>query len=132
MRKQALAALLLLAATGFQVGAQPAPDDGPPPAPENRPPETKADRQRNSAAKLAGLLSFVQNACPELKPDYERFKTVVGRLGVALDDLSQGDLLLRSRAYTEIYTKDTAASCTRAAENFGETGTTIPGLIVKR
>ncbi|NEU12685.1 hypothetical protein G3T14_11110 [Methylobacterium sp. BTF04] len=133
MPKQALAAMLLLAAMTLPVGAQSGPDGGPPPpAPENPPPETKADRQKNSAAKLAGLLFFVQNACPEVKPDYERFKTVVAGLGVALDDLSKGDLLLRSRAYTEIYTKDTPASCARAVANFGETGTTIPGLVVKR
>lgn len=136
MPKLALMTLLLLAAMTAPGSAQPAPQTAPneamPPAPENPPPETKADRQRNSAAKLAGLLGFVKDGCPDLKPDYERFKTVVARLGVPLDDLQQGDLLLRTRAYTEIYAKDAAESCTRAVANFGEAGTTIPGLVVKR
>lgn len=126
-----LTAGLLVAALTAPALAQTAP----PPeaaAPEPRPPETKAERQRNSAAKLAGLLYFVQNACPDLKPDYTRFKDVVAGLGVTLEDLSAGDLLLRSRTYTEVYTKDTPGSCARADANFGAAGTTIPNLVLKR
>lgn len=133
MSKPALAAMLLLTTLAAAPAcAQPAPGDGPPPAPENPPPETKADRQRNSAAKLAGLLGFVNTSCPEIQSDKERFKTVVERLGVPFDDLAHGDLQLRARAYMEIYAKDVADSCARAVANFGETGTTIPGLVVKR
>ncbi len=132
MPKQALATMLLLALLGAPALAQPAPGDGPPPAPENRPPETPAERQRNNAAKLAGLLGFVNQSCPDIQSDKERFKTVVAGLGVPYDDLAHGDLQLRARAYMEIYAKDTAASCARAVTNFGETGTTIPGLIIKR
>lgn len=114
--------------------AQTAPEVSPPAAagPESPAPDPKVERQRNTAAKLAGLLLFVQNACPDLQPDYNRFKEVVAGLGVPLDDLSTGDLLLRSRAYTETYTKDTPANCSRADANFGPAGTTIPGLVVKR
>jgi len=130
----ALSACLLAAMVTTPTFAQTAPDAPPPDAatPENKPPETKAERQRNSAAKLSGLLYFVQNACPDLQPDYARFKNVVANLGVTLEDLSAGDLLLRSRTYTEVYTKDTVANCARADTNFGPNGTTIPGLVVKR
>jgi len=114
--------------------AQTAPE-APSPAvasPDSPTPDAKAERQRNTAAKLAGLTYFVQNACPDLQPDYSRFKEVVAGLGVKLDDLSKGDLLLRSRTYTETYTKDTVANCSRAETNFGPSGTIIPGLVVKR
>jgi hypothetical protein len=113
---------------------QAAPSVSPPSAaaPESATPDTKVERQRNTAAKLAGLLYFVQNACPDLQPDYNHFKDVVAGLGVTLSDLSAGDLLLRSRTYTETYTKDTPANCSRAEANFGLAGTTIPGLVVKR
>lgn len=114
--------------------AQTAPVLVPPAAatPESPAPDAKVERQRNTAAKLAGLLYFVQNACPDLQPEYNRFKEVVAGLGVTLADLSTGDLLLRSRTYTETYTKDTPANCSRADANFGPAGTTIPGLVVKR
>jgi len=114
--------------------AQTTPEVSPPAAaaPEGPAPDAKVERQRNSAAKLAGLLYFVQNACPDLQPDYNRFKEVVAGLGVPLNDLSAGDLLLRSRTYTETYTKDTPANCSKADANFGPAGTTIPGLVVKR
>ncbi|TXM72096.1 hypothetical protein FV218_14010 [Methylobacterium sp. WL69] len=128
--RRLLTAGLLVAALTAPALAQTAPPDAA--APEPRPPETKAERQRNSAAKLAGLLYFVQNACPDLKPDYARFKDVVASLGVTMEDLSAGDLLLRSRAYTEVYTKDTPGSCARADTNFGAAGSTIPNLVVKR
>nr|USU32826.1 hypothetical protein NG677_03775 [Methylobacterium sp. OTU13CASTA1] len=132
--KSVLTACVFAALATAPALAQTTPDAPPPDAaaPENRPPETKAERQRNSAAKLSGLLYFVQNACPDLQPDYARFKTVISSLGVTLEDLSAGDLLLRSRTYTEVYTKDTPANCTRAEANFGPAGTTIPGLVVKR
>lgn len=132
MPRQALATMLFLALLTAPAVAQPAPDDGPPPAPENRPPETPAERQRNNAAKLAGLLGFVNQSCPDIQSDKERFKSVVSGLGVPYDDLEHGDLQLRARAYMEIYAKDTPASCARAVANFGEKGTTIPGLIIKR
>ncbi|MCJ2083284.1 hypothetical protein [Methylobacterium sp. J-090] len=130
MRRFLTAGLLVAALTAPALAQNAPPPDAA--APETRPPETKAERQRNSAAKLAGLLYFVQNACPDLKPDYTRFKDVVAGLGVTLEDLSAGDLLLRSRTYTEVYTKDTSASCARADANFGPAGTTIPNLVVKR
>ncbi|GJD29957.1 hypothetical protein PMNALOAF_1199 [Methylobacterium adhaesivum] len=128
------AACLIATLAATSALAQTTPQGSPPgaTAPGSPEPETKAERQRNSAAKLAGLLYFVQNACPDLQPDYTRFKDVVAGLGVSLDDLSAGDLLLRSRTYTEVYTKDTPANCARADTNFGPTGTTIPGLVVKR
>lgn len=128
---------LLAAATlaGLMLGPALAQDtpppmpDGPPPGPAA--PESPAERKKNSAAKLAGLVAFVRIHCPELRPDEARFADVVRGLGVPAEDLEAGDLQLRARAYTEIYAKDIPSSCARAAENFGETGRTIPRLFAK-
>jgi hypothetical protein len=57
---------------------------------------------------------------------------VVTGLGVPFDDLEAGDLHLRALAYADVYARDIPANCTRAAENFGETGRTIPRLFAKR
>ena len=128
--KSVLTACLLMTATLAFATAQGLPPEAA--TPEVRPPETKAERQRNSAAKLAGLLDFVKSACPDLTPDETRFKDVVASLGVTREDLSAGDLFLRARTYAEVYSKDTPANCSRAESNFGPTGTTIPGLVGKR
>lgn len=127
--KQAPAALLvlanlLLANLVLPLAAQPAPDAPPPP-------DTREERQRNSAAKLAGLLRFVAASCPELKPNTPMFRTVVTRLGVDPDDLAGGELVLRVKAYAEIYERDVPGNCAKATANFGEAGTTMPGLIGK-
>ena len=119
---------------GFLLGpacAQDTPPEGPPPGGPTGP-ETKAERQKNNAAKLAGLLAFVKTHCADLRPNDDRFRGVVTGLGVSYDDLQSGDLDLRTRAYAEIYAKDIAANCTRAAENFGPGGRTIPDLVAKR
>ncbi|MGU3361917.1 hypothetical protein ACLBWX_16425 [Methylobacterium sp. M6A4_1b] len=129
---RSLSALLLGGLLAHSARAQ---EEQPPEKPPGPPPsaaEARAERQKNSAAKLAGLLAFVETSCPDLKPNTERLNAVVSGLGVAPDDLAQGDLKLRSQAYTEIYGKDVPANCARAAENFGEAGRTIPGLIAKR
>ena len=97
-----------------------------------RPPDSRAERQKNNAAKLAGLVGFVRSSCPEAQADDERLKTIVLRLGIDPADLEQGDLALRVRAYADIYAKDVPANCGRAVENFGETGNTIPGLIRRK
>lgn len=96
------------------------------------PPEARAERQKNNAAKLAGLAGFVDLSCPEMKPDRERLKAVVTRLGIDPADLDEGDLLMRTKTYIEIYQKDVPTNCARAAENFGEAGKTLPGLIGRR
>lgn len=100
----------------------------PAPSPE----ESKLERQKNNAAKLAGLAGFVDQSCPDAKADRDRLRSVVTRLGIDPAELDEGDLLMRTKTYVEIYQKDVAANCARAVQNFGETGTTIPGLIGKR
>ena len=122
--KPSLIAALLAGFLATPVGAEPEIDV--------RPPDSKAERQKNNAAKLAGLVSFVRSSCPEVQVDDARLKTVVLRLGIDPADLEQGDLALRAKAYAEIYAKDIPANCARALENFGETGTAIPGLIGKK
>ena len=114
-------------------GAPAAAEPGaPPPAGEAPKPETLQQRQERSATKLAGLVIFVTNSCPEAQPDYDRFKTVITAMGVKVDDLSQGLLAVRSAEYTQAYQKEPVESCRRAFENFGEGGRVIPGLIARR
>lgn len=127
--------LTALVVVGALTGHASAQDASPPERPPGPPPtaaEAKAEQQKNSAAKLAGLLAFVVASCPDVRPNTERFKAVVSGLGVAYDDLASGELRIRAQAYTEVYSKDIAANCTRATENFGPNGRTIPDLIVKR
>ena len=123
--KQILIASLLMGSLTLPLAAQPAPDAPPPP-------DTKEERQKNTAAKLAGLLQFVSASCPESKPNYETFKTVVRGLGIEPDALAGGELILRVKAYADVYGKDVPANCAKAVANFGETGTIIPGLVVKK
>lgn len=105
------------------------PSAAPAPEPSSDP---KLERQRNSAAKLAGMVRFVDASCPEAKPDYDKFKGVIAAMGVDIKDLENGELMMRSLRYTEAYGKETADSCKRALEHFGEAGTTIPNLIVRK
>jgi hypothetical protein len=134
--------LLAAALTTFLVhpsAAQPAPagpaQEGSAPegsAPKGPAPDPKTERQRNGAAKLAGLVAFVDASCPEAKGDPERLRIAVTRLGVDPRELTEGELSLRAKVYTEIYQKDVPANCKRAIETFGEAGTTIPGLVVRK
>lgn len=141
MRHRAVAAALLFAlplAAGAQEAQtqapqrpqQEAPEEAPAAAPEARAPEP--DRQHANAAKLAGLMRFVGESCQDVRPDYERFKAVVAAMGVEIDAISKGDLLMRSMSYTEAYRKNVDESCRRAVELFGEKGTSIPGLVLRK
>ena len=120
----AQAALFVMSALAAPAMAQPTPE----PTPE----EAKIERQKNNAAKLAGLAGFVDQSCPDSKADRDRLRSVVTRLGIDPAALDEGDLLMRTKTYVEIYQKDVAANCARAVQSFGESGTTIPGLIGKR
>lgn len=95
-------------------------------------PQTAQDRKEANAAKLAGLVRFVGESCKEARPDYERFKSVVAAMGVDLDAISKGELLMRSMGYTEAYRKNVDESCRKAQEMFGEKGTAIPGLVLRK
>ncbi|MEH3117356.1 MAG: hypothetical protein PGN25_07045 [Methylorubrum populi] len=132
------AALLALSPLAVQAeetpagAAKPATEAAPPaPAPGSAEavPRTPQDQQ---AAKLAGLVRFVGESCKEARPDYERFKAVVAAMGVDLDAISKGELLMRSMSYTEAYRKDVEGSCRKAVELFGEKGTAIPGLVLRK
>ncbi|KAB1074455.1 hypothetical protein [Methylobacterium planeticum] len=87
---------------------------------------------RNGAAKLAGLVGFVNTSCPDLRSNQNLFKTAIERMGVNLDELERGELLLRARSYLEAYRKDVPASCTRAAELFGPNGTILPNIVLPK
>jgi len=130
MRHRAFAAALLLALP-LAAGAQEAPKEAPAGAPMEAPPP-EPNRQQANAAKLAGLMRFVGESCKEVEPDYERFKAVVAKMGVDIDSIAKGDLLMRSMSYTEAYRKNVDESCRKAAELFGEKGTSIPGLVVRK
>lgn len=141
--KHALTAACLAAAfVATQIGPLAAetpstPEPAPAAPPQAVPaPETKGDprveRQRNGAAKVAGMIRFVAVGCPDAQPDYDRFKKVIAAMGVDIKDLEQGPLMVESLGYSEAYKKDTAGSCKRAFEHFGEGGTTIPGLVTRK
>lgn len=126
MRHRALAAAFLLALP-WAAGAQDGPKEVPPEALRPEP-----DRKHANAAKLAGLVRFVDESCQDVRPDQERFKAVIAAMGVDLDAISKGELLMRSMGYTEAYRKDVAESCRKAEELFGEKGRSIPGLVLRK
>ncbi|UYW26742.1 hypothetical protein OKC48_26510 [Methylorubrum extorquens] len=147
MKHLAIAAAILFAwplAAGAEVPAPAAPDiaktspeaapEAANPAPDATPkaPQTAQERQEANAAKLAGLVRFVGESCEEAQPDYERFKAVVSAMGVDLDAISKGELLMRSMGYTEAYRKNVDESCRKAQEMFGEKGKAIPGLVLRK
>jgi len=138
MRHRAAAAAFLLALP-LAAGAQEVPKDATQVAPKETPAEAPRDaaqpepnRQQANAAKLAGLIRFVGESCQDVRPDYERFKSVVAAMGVDLDAISKGELLMRSMSYTEAYRKNVEESCRKATELFGEKGTSIPGLVLRK
>lgn len=90
------------------------------------------EAQRNNAAKIAGLVGFVNVSCPDLRSDQERFKAVLAGFGVTSEELDQGELMVRARSYVEAYRKDVPASCKRAVELFGRNGSVVPDLILPR
>ncbi|MEE7456738.1 hypothetical protein MPAR168_00985 [Methylorubrum populi] len=134
MKSFAIAAAILFAVpvaaaaetTPAPQAAQPAPESA------EKAPATPQERQQASAAKLAGLVRFVGESCKEAQPDYERFKAVVSAMGVDLDAISKGELLMRSMSYTEAYRKNVEESCRKAVELFGEKGSVIPGLVLRK
>ena len=131
--KHALIAAGLLAGLITPLAAETAAPEAAPgatPAPEARP--DPAERQRNSAAKLAGMIRFVAVDCPDAEPDYERFKAIISRMGVDIKDLENGPLMVQSLGYSQAYHKDQAAGCQKAFELFGEGGKMIPGLIARK
>ena len=133
MKNFAIAAAILFAVpVAAAAETAPAPQAAQP-APESaeKAPATPQERQQASAAKLAGLVRFVGESCKEAQPDYERFKAVVSAMGVDLDAISKGELLMRSMSYTEAYRKNVEESCRKAVELFGEKGSVIPGLVLR-
>lgn len=134
MKNFAIAAAILFAVpVAAAAETAPAPQAAQP-APESaeKAPATPQERQQASAAKLAGLVRFVGESCKEAQPDYERFKAVVSAMGVDLDAISKGELLMRSMSYTEAYRKNVEESCRKAVELFGEKGSVIPGLVLRK
>lgn len=120
-----------------QTGTAPAPAQAAPPEAGSDAPAAPGDpvkeRQRNSAAKLGGMVTFVSESCPDAKPDFTRFKQVIAAMGVDIKDLEQGGpLMVRLASYVQAYQRDVAQSCKRALALFGPSGTAIPGLIGPR
>ena len=135
----------ILAAAAFSVGAagplaaqtrpepaQSAPAVSPPAAAAPEQADPVVERQRKSAAKLAGMIRFVAVSCPEAEPDYERFKAAIAAMKVDIKELEDGPLLGESLGYSRAYDKDKDESCKRVFAFFGENGTTIPGLVGRK
>ena len=116
-----LAAALAIAATPAR--AEPAPP------PSAAIPSRQAG-QEQTALKIAGLVTFVANSCPRLRPDYTRFKAFIRLLGVSEAQLATPDFKNRYLSYTAAYGADAATSCKRAQAQFGPGGSTLPDLFV--
>ncbi|GJD46905.1 hypothetical protein AFCDBAGC_4790 [Methylobacterium cerastii] len=88
--------------------------------------------KKRNAAKLAGLVGFVNVNCSMLKTDVERFKGAVQSMGVDPAEIDRDALMLQARGYVAAYAKDVPASCSKAQELFGQRGRIIPGIFVPR
>ncbi|MGU3539860.1 hypothetical protein [Methylobacterium sp. A54F] len=87
---------------------------------------------KRNAAKLAGLVGFVNLHCEKLRTDQDRFKGAVQAMGVDPAELDRDVLLLQARSYLAAYQQDVPGSCTRAQDLFGQSGTIIPGVFSPR
>jgi hypothetical protein len=87
---------------------------------------------RRNAAKIAGLVGFVNVHCAKLRTDNDKFKRTVHALGVDPAELDRDALLLEARSYLTAYQKDVPGSCQRADDLFGPSGRVIPGLFLPR
>ena len=123
MNSVRLALMALCCVTACEVSAQPLAQEKP---------AGNLDSKKNNAAKIAGLVGFVNVSCDALRTDPERFKDVIGSMGVTLTDLDQGELMLKARSYLDAYRQDIPASCKRATELFGPDGKVVPGLVLPK
>jgi hypothetical protein len=133
MRRIVLAALLAgagISSARAQEQAAPATPPPAPPAAEAKPPELA--RNETMAARLAGLVGFVNVACPELRGEPEQLQAAVRRLGVEPGAMNSGTLHFAAASYLESYRKDPEANCKRALDGFGPTGNLVPNLVVRR
>ncbi|WP_244507480.1 hypothetical protein [Methylobacterium phyllostachyos] len=87
---------------------------------------------KRNAAKLAGLVGFVNINCDKLRTDQDRFKSVIRSMGVDPDELDRDALLLQAQSYLAAYQKDVPGSCQKADELFGRSGRIIPGVFLAR
>jgi hypothetical protein len=90
------------------------------------------DRNQALAAKLAGLVGFVNVSCPELRGEPELLHAAVRRLGIEPEALNTGALHFAAASYLESYRKDVPANCQRALDTFGPTSSLVPNLVVRR
>jgi hypothetical protein len=133
MRRIVLAALLAgagISSARAQEQAAPATPPPAPPAAEAKPPELA--RNETMAARLAGLVGFVNVACPELRGEPEQLQAAVRRLGVEPGAMNSGTLHFAAASYLESYRKDVPANCQRALDTFGPTSSLVPNLVVRR
>lgn len=83
---------------------------------------------RRKAAKLAGLVRFVDASCPSLKPNYSRFRELLHSLNVNIAELEAGQLLIESAEYTNKYRENILTNCRNAEAKFGIEGQIVPNL----
>ena len=87
---------------------------------------------KRNAAKLAGLVGFVNLHCDKLRTNQDRFKGAIQAMGVDPAELDRDVLMLQARSYLAAYQKDISGSCARAQDLFGQSGTIIPGVFSPR
>lgn len=119
------AAVIALGAATAQAQVGQRPD-----APVQEAPDIPAPKR--NAAKLAGLVGFVNLHCDTLRTDQDRFTRAIQSMGVDPAELDRDILLLQARSYLAAYQKDVPGSCRKAEALFGRDGRIIPGLFLAR
>lgn len=129
MRRTMLAALLAGCMSTGAALAQAPERPAAPPAAGTAP---QLDKSQALAAKLAGLVGFVNVSCPELRGEPERLHDAVRSLGIEPASLDSGTLHFAAASYLEAYRKDVPANCQRAIDTFGPKSSIVPNLVVRR
>jgi hypothetical protein len=103
-----------------------------PSTPSQAAPVSALPPKTQSALKLAGLVTFVANACPKLQPNYPRFEKAITALGVAKGELDKADMKAGYLGYAARYNTDVKGNCERADAQFGPQGKTLSGIFGPR
>lgn len=91
-----------------------------------------AQTDRDRALSLVAFGVFVKDYCPGIRPNLPRFETKLAELGVPRAALREpsGPEAIASRV--EIFAVEAEASCNLAWSLYGESGTNVPGLVLRR
>ena len=82
------------------------------------------------AARLMGVATFVEKACPGTSVNFTMLFNLMTALGVTVEQFQASpDRMDQSRALVEQFLSNSTAACIAAWGLFGDRGTTLPGLL---